>query len=197
MTAMALQSLQPDDASRDAETGSASGSPAGVEASSDLDSTRGGDAGLDLSPASLAAANINPRTGLATDYLNHFNEAIMLLELVPDMPDCYELFLEWQPLSYAEHFIKSNFKARDLAIAAYEAARPEVRSEFDALVANMTSILCTVGEAMRTVQQDRTRAMLAEQAAGWVKPMVGIAGGVINGADRRSDVDGIIAHALS
>ncbi|MDP3655070.1 MAG: hypothetical protein Q8R67_25705, partial [Rhodoferax sp.] len=35
--------------------------------------------------ALLRAANINPRTGLATDYLNHFNEAIMLLEMVPDM----------------------------------------------------------------------------------------------------------------
>ena len=28
--------------------------------------------------AELKAANINPQTGLATDYLNHFNEAIML-----------------------------------------------------------------------------------------------------------------------
>ena len=36
--------------------------------------------------ARLRAANINPRTGLATDYLNHFNEAIMLLEMIPDMP---------------------------------------------------------------------------------------------------------------
>src|ERR1700754_873979 len=84
------------------------------------------DAGKAARAAELMAANINPRTGLATDYLNHFNEAIMLLELIPDMPDCYELFLEWQPLSYAEHFIKSNFKARDLAIASYEAAQPQV-----------------------------------------------------------------------
>ena len=30
----------------------------------------------------LADANINPVTGLATDYLNHFNEAIMLLEML-------------------------------------------------------------------------------------------------------------------
>ncbi|MGM4890574.1 MULTISPECIES: hypothetical protein [unclassified Tardiphaga] len=151
-------------------------------------------AGPVASAAELMAANINPRTGLATDYLNHFNEAIMLLELIPDMPDCYELFLEWQPLSYAEHFIKSNFKARDLAIASYEAARPAIRAEFDALVANMTQILTTVGEAMRTVQQDRTRAMLAEQAAGWVKPMVGTAGGIINGRDQESDIDSIMAQ---
>ncbi|HMH63198.1 MAG TPA: hypothetical protein VK561_18210, partial [Bradyrhizobium sp.] len=66
--------------------------------------------------AQLRAANINPRTGLATDYLNHFNEAIMLLEMVPDMPECAEDFLAWQPLSYGEHFTASHFKARDLAI---------------------------------------------------------------------------------
>ena len=29
-----------------------------------------------------------------------------------------EDFLTWTPLSYAEHFIASNFKARDLAIEA-------------------------------------------------------------------------------
>src|SRR6476660_10435593 len=72
--------------------------------------------------AQLRAANINPRTGLATDYLNHFNEAIMLLEMIPDMPECAEDFLGWRPLSYAEHFTASHFKARDLAIAAYDSA---------------------------------------------------------------------------
>ena len=53
---------------------------------------------------SLRAANINPRTGLATDYLNHFNEAVMLLEMIPDMPECAEDFLGWQPLSYRRAF---------------------------------------------------------------------------------------------
>src|SRR3954471_8258385 len=81
--------------------------------------------------AKLRAANINPRTGLATDYLNHFNEAIMLLEMVPDMPECAENFLTWTPLSYTEHFIASNFKGRDLAIEAYESADARVRAEFD------------------------------------------------------------------
>src|SRR6476619_487013 len=91
--------------------------------------------------AQLRAANINPRTGLATDYLNHFNEAIMLLEMIPDMPECAEDFLLWCPLSYAEHFTASNFKARDLAIEAYEQAHPAIRGEFDRLTATMTSIL--------------------------------------------------------
>jgi hypothetical protein len=144
--------------------------------------------------AQLRAANINPRTGLATDYLNHFNEAIMLLEMVPDMPECAEDFLGWQPLSYREHFTASNFKARDLAIAAYEAADTSVRAEFDKLTSAMTSILMAVSAAMREAQQDKTRATLAEQATGWVKPLVTLAGGIINGRGAEADVDYIMNH---
>jgi hypothetical protein len=143
--------------------------------------------------ALLRAANINPRTGLATDYLNHFNEAIMLLEMVPDMPECAEDFLDWHPLSYAEHFTASNFKARDLAISAYDTADPKIRAEFDNITSAMTSILSAVSDAMQKVKQDKSRAILAEQATGWVKPLVMLAGGIING-DREADIDYIMTH---
>ena len=143
--------------------------------------------------AQLRAANINPRTGLATDYLNHFNEAIMLLEMIPDMPGCAEDFLLWYPLSYREHFIASNFKARDLAIDAYDSADEHIRTEFDNITSAMTSILTAVGTAMREARQDKTRATLAEQATGWVKPLVALAGGIINGGTE-ADVDYIMTH---
>jgi hypothetical protein len=143
--------------------------------------------------ALLRAANINPRTGLATDYLNHFNEAVMLLEMVPDMPECAEDFLDWHPLSYAEHFTASNFRARDLAISAYNSADEHIRVEFDNITSAMTSILTAVGDAMREVKQDKTRATLAEQATGWVKPLVALAGGIINGGSE-ADVDYIMTH---
>ncbi len=139
------------------------------------------------------AANINPRTGLATDYLNHFNEAVMLLEMIPDMPECAEDFLTWKPLSYAEHFMASNFKARDLAIEAYNTADAHIRTDFDNITSAITSILSAVSDAMRKVQLDTTRARLAQQAAGWVKPLMMRAGGVING-DGAADVDYIMAH---
>jgi hypothetical protein len=143
--------------------------------------------------AQLRAANINPRTGLATDYLNHFNEAIMLLEMIPDMPECAEDFLEWHPVSYGEHFTASHFKARDLAIEAYESADASVRAEFDSVTSAMTSILSAVGDAMREATQDKTRSRLAEQATGWVKPLVALAGGIINGGGE-ADVDYIMTH---
>lgn len=139
----------------------------------------------------LRAANINPRTGLATDYLNHFNEAIMLLEMIPDMPECAEDFLTWSPLSYAEHFWASNFKARDLAIEAYELS--DAKIGFDNVTASMTSILTAVGTAMREATQDKTRATLAEQATNWVKPLVALAGGIINGASE-ANVEAIMAN---
>jgi hypothetical protein len=143
--------------------------------------------------ARLRAANINPRTGLATDYLNHFNEAIMLLEMIPDMPECAKDFLLWYPLSYREHFTASNFKARDLAIEAYESADATIRAEFDNITSAMTSILTAVSAAMREVRQDRSRATLAEQATGWVKPLVVLAGAIINGG-AEADVDYIMTH---
>ena len=151
--------------------------------------------GLDAAAraAQLKAANINPQTGLATDYLNHFNEAVMLLEMIPDMPGCAEDFLGWRPLTYREHFMASHFKARELAIEAYDSADAIIRAEFDNITSAMTSILTAVGTAMREARQDKTRARLAEQATGWVKPLVALAGGIINGASE-ADVDYIMTH---
>jgi hypothetical protein len=143
--------------------------------------------------AALKAANINPRTGLATDYLNHFNEAIMLLEMIPDMPDCVNDLLDWRPLSYTEHFIASHFKRRDLAISAYEQADPDIRAEFDQITDTMTAILTAVIQAMREVQQDSTRGKLAVQAISWLKELVAAAGGVINGGTE-GNVDYIMTH---
>jgi hypothetical protein len=167
-------------------------------AQANRDPSRKADAGSAARAAELRAANINPRTGLATDYLNHFNEAIMLLEMIPDMPDCAADFLAWQPLSYREHFAASNFRARELAIAAYDSANPAIRGEFDSITSAMTSILTAVGAAMRKARKHRTRATLAEQATGWVKPLVTLAGGIINGQGIQSgpeaDVDYIMTH---
>ena len=64
-------------------------------------------------------------------------------------------------------------------------------AEFDNLTTAMTSILTAVGAAMREATQDKTRARLAEQATIWVKPLVALAGGVINGGTE-ADVETIM-----
>lgn len=134
-----------------------------------------------LDPASLIAANINPTTRLATDYLNHFNEAIMMLEIMPTMPACLDDLMAWRPMSYREHFVASNQKHRDLAIAAYEAAEPRVRRRLDELATIMNAILVSTRAALCLNVPTSARAMLAQDAAAQLKPIVARAGAVING----------------
>ncbi len=143
-----------------------------------------------ISAIRLAEANINPLTGLATDYLNHFNEAIMLLEILPMDPEILPDFLQWRPLSYADHFHASHFKDREIAVAAYEAADPVARRRLDMLADIMTEVLTATREALEAVDPDTPTAQLATRAAAWLKPLVARAGAVINGAQVQDDGQG-------
>jgi len=133
--------------------------------------------------ARLAEANINPATGLATDYLNHFNEAIMLLEMLSSCPECRDDFLGWRPMNYREHFEASRFKGRALAIAAYDAADPSLRGCLDTLAGTMTAVLKATRAAMSSDIAPESAVALAEHAAALLRPLVARAGAVINGED--------------
>jgi len=137
---------------------------------------------LGIDRARLIEANINPITGLATDYLNHFNEAIMMLELAMQMPECIDDFCAWQPLSYCEHFAASRFKERDLAIAAYGQSDPALRRRLDELADAMNAILLATAAAVQRAEPD-TLATLGEKALGRLRPLVAHAGAVIHGAE--------------
>lgn len=89
----------------------------------------------------LVAANINPESFLATDYLNHFNEIVMLLEMIPDMPDIVEEAAEWEPKSYTQHFEDSGFQAKQLAIQAFESAPKQIRRAFDKTKTELDQLL--------------------------------------------------------
>jgi hypothetical protein len=136
---------------------------------------------LAFSRARLIEANINPDTGLATDYLNHFNEAIMMIELAPQMPDCIEDLRAWRPLTYCEHFSASNFKERELAIAAYELAEPGLRRRLDELAACMNALLLATTAAMAAASLDGL-GTIAAAALTQLRPLVARTGAVIHGA---------------
>lgn len=128
----------------------------------------------------LIDANVNPRTGLATDYLNHFNEAIMLLDMIADLPECADDFMDWCPLSYREHFQASHLQAQSFILQAYEEAEPSHRARFDHVTSLMSSILLAVNDGMRATASDQTRIALARQAVEWVKPLLLVADGLIH-----------------
>ncbi|MEM8813547.1 MAG: hypothetical protein AAGF59_13090 [Pseudomonadota bacterium] len=92
----------------------------------------------------LAEANINPTTRLATDYLNHFNEVIMLIDMLDAMPECVEDVLAWRPKSYQQHFRDSGFAARDLAIEAYSDAPAAIRDRFEDTIAEIDACIAEI-----------------------------------------------------
>jgi hypothetical protein len=144
----------------------------------------------------LADANINPATGLATDYLNHFNEAIMVLEMLSACPESIDDFLGWRPMSYREHFTASRFTGRDMAIAAYDAADPALRDCLDTLAGTMTAVLEATRAAMDADMPQDTAAVLATRAAAWLRPLVARAGSVINGDPDAGLAEPVVPQAV-
>lgn len=56
----------------------------------------------------IPGTNISEATLLASDYLNHFHELVMLLEAVSSEPEDFaEDLFAWKPLTYDEHFAES------------------------------------------------------------------------------------------
>lgn len=134
-----------------------------------------------LDPTVLARANINPLTRLATDYLNHYNEVIMLLEMLESCPEFAPDILGWEPRGYDEYFEKSHFKDKDLARVAWEMAEPNSRRELEGMIDHMNAILAATLDALRHNLSPTGCARLGTEASGWLKPLVARAGSVING----------------
>ena len=148
--------------------------------------------------ARAKGTNVNDRTLLATDYLNHVNEIIMLMELVPDAPECLEDCRAWQPMSYVEHFEASSIADRDLAIEAYAFSPPQFRSTFDRLTREMHRVVAGALASLEAAlaQGDEARARrVVELAVGALKTMVDQASSTIHGDVQIMDqaaIDGLM-----
>lgn len=93
--------------------------------------------------AKVEGTNISSQTLLATDYLNHFNEIVMLLDMLPDMPDMIEECKVWQPKSYKDHFTDSTFSDRQLAVEAYDRVPTLYRQPFEETISHLNDLLLT------------------------------------------------------
>lgn len=132
----------------------------------------------------MKGENINFQTLLATDYLNHFNEVHMLIDMLPSMPDCIEDIREWRPKSYQEHFRDSVFAAKDLAIEAYAYSPDEYRLPFEETVARMDDlVLQTMDKVETLITQDDMGALqkVVEDYAPKMIALIEKCGSIING----------------
>lgn len=109
----------------------------------------------------IPGTNINESTLIASDYLNHFQELVMLLEAVSSEPDeSANNLCAWRPLTYEEHFSESGFGEKSLAIAAYHQAPPRIRARFDEVVARLHGEAITLIGEVSAALKERNYARL-------------------------------------
>ncbi len=153
---------------------------------------------LDLK-ARAAGSNLDSDTLLATDYLNHFNEIVMLLEMVPDMPDIMEEVKAWQPKDYVEHFRDSTIADRELAMEASAHVLPVYREPFEHTVRQLDNVIVTSVQLLERYIEAGDQSMLREQAtvmSRMIQRLLDTASGIIHGATKTMDqeeIDAIIA----
>ncbi|HXG78894.1 MAG TPA: hypothetical protein VNJ31_06125 [Methyloceanibacter sp.] len=132
----------------------------------------------------VPGTNINEATLLASDYLNHFHELVMLLEALASDPGGFaQDLLSWRPLTYEEHFNNSGFRDKNLAIAAYHRAPPRIRARFDDAVARLhgeaVTLVADVGARMK--DDPRSLPQVCESAAQRLRLLIDEANAIANG----------------
>ena len=146
----------------------------------------------------IAGTTINVETMLATDYLNHFNEVVMLFEMLPDMPECLDELTAWQPKSYQDHFRDSGFSSRDLAVEAYDHAPLKFRAPFETIIGCLDDgLLSAIAEAKAAVAGEVEGQLLevVVSALPKIQSHLDMASSIINGVLvglDQSDVDKIL-----
>lgn len=131
----------------------------------------------------VPGTNINEQTLLASDYLNQFHELAMLLEALAVDPDNFAADLRgWTPLGYEEHFARSGFRDKDLAVAAYRRAPEKVRERFDTAVARLQSealrLVASVGNAL---DRKSDLKLVCDGAASRLRILIDNANAIANG----------------
>lgn len=97
---------------------------------------------------------IDDRTLLSTDYFNHFNEVIMLLSMLGDMPDMLDEIVAWTPKTYRQHFEESGLAFARLAIEAFDHVPAEFKGPFDETINDMNSLIVEAVATLSPMRDD-------------------------------------------
>ena len=95
-----------------------------------------------LRPALQRRANalMNPQTHLAIDYVNTFNEIVMLIEHLPDMPELIHNIKAWEPSSYTDYFSHSPLPDCADVLRAFSKVDNRLRDDFEHIIAELSAL---------------------------------------------------------
>jgi len=148
------------------------------------------DADLLAMQQKVKGSNINESTLLATDYLNHFNEIVMLLEMIPDMPDMLDEVKAWQPKSYKDHFKDSTIADKDLAIEAYDFVPGIYREPFEQTIQQIDSMIASTIERLEANIEDGQDDVLRANVQSLslvLQRLMDVASAIIHGSSKTMD----------
>src|SRR5262245_37512809 len=139
----------------------------------------------------IPGTNINESTLLASDYLNHFHELVMLLEAISTEPETFAGdLLSWRPLTYEEHFAESGFRDKNLAIAAYRRAPARIRARFDEAVARLHGeALTLITEVAAALESGKRLNKSCEAAAARLRVLIDEANAIATGETLQERTD--------
>ncbi|WP_291718232.1 hypothetical protein [Magnetospirillum sp. 64-120] len=151
--------------------------------------------------AKVEGTNISSQTLLATDYLNHFNEIVMLLDMLPDMPDMIEECKAWAPKDYKSHFADSTFSDKQLAIEAYDRVPSKYRKPFEETIGQINTLLLDGLDRLdHLIAEGAETEHLQESCRGISRAaqlLMDCASGIIHGGARamvQSEIDGLLGR---
>jgi hypothetical protein len=146
--------------------------------------------------ARVRGTNISEDTLLATDYLNHFNEIVMTIEMIPDMPELLDDAKAWRPKTYPEHFRDSTFSDRELAVEAYEHVPRRYREPFETTIRQMDHVIAFGIKQLEADIADGNPELIrvtATSVSRLVQRLIDVASAIIHGSDRAMAQDEIDA----
>jgi hypothetical protein len=135
--------------------------------------------------AKVAGTLINPSTLLATDYMNHFNEVVMMIEMLPMMPEMLDDCVAWRSKTYPQHFIDIKLDYSQLAADAYQFVPSSIKVPFELTVAQLNAVIgLTVKRASAHIaasnQEELSQSIALSMTV--LRRLVGALAGIINGS---------------
>jgi hypothetical protein len=130
------------------------------------------------------AVELRGAEGLSNDYLNHFSEVLMLVELAALDPEVIADLAEWRPIDYPSYFATSQLRRAPEARAAYEALCAERLAAFEQVVRAMDQLSTTAIRALRPPCEPADAALVAEVTCPALRRLIAQASAFLNSGGR-------------
>lgn len=149
-----------------------------------------------------------PPPGLSNDYLNHYSEVLMLIEMAAADPEIRCELARWRPLDYRSYFAASPLRRADEALAAYEALPQARRLAFETMTGAMDELAQAAIASLAKPGAAEDSARVAEATAPSLRRLIDRAANFLNSggetivraahaAGAQAAIDAVIARSAA